>query len=307
MPLEIRNFDPDEDLEQLRDLFNGHIGVLVPGWSLPGEFIAARLKRNPDQYIVDPWVEYRRTVVGYKAGRLCAAAHILRYAQDSPGSGQWLLDWFLFWPEHQDVGERLLERRCSELSSQGVKEILLNQDLFVPVISGIPSCFPHIREVVEQLGFSVDDSGSVEFIYGGLVPEPLEMPSPLNGLHLRRCMGDFGTRFVAVHNNKEIAECECVLDLSKGGDLPCMAGWAELTEVYTNEAWRNKGVGSWLVNHAVEWLRTGGYSRVMFCVAEEDHAAGAGRFYERFGWRQLFSVARGHKWTMRAGDDAGGR
>ncbi len=35
---------------------------------------------------------------------------------------------------------------------------------------------------------------------------------------------------------------------------------------------------------AVAWLRLAGCDRIVFNVAAPDEAAGAGRFYRRFGW-----------------------
>jgi hypothetical protein len=37
----------------------------------------------------------------------------------------------------------------------------------------------------------------------------------------------------------------------------------------------------------MEWLRLGGCERVILSVDGEDEAAGAGRFYRRFGWDVL--------------------
>ena len=56
-----------------------------------------------------------------------------------------------------------------------------------------------------------------------------------------------------------------------------------------------KGVGTWLVKHAVEWLRLGHCDRVVMSVAQEDEDAGAGRFYRRFGWDVLIRQKKGWK------------
>ncbi len=62
---------------------------------------------------------------------------------------------------------------------------------------------------------------------------------------------------------------------------------------------RNKGIGFWLVSHAVAWLRLAGCDRVVMSVAREDERAGAGRFYERFGWRPL--ARQRHWWRKGTG------
>lgn len=84
--------------------------------------------------------------------------------------------------------------------------------------------------------------------------------------------------------SEEIGRLECSADLTEGGALPAFGGWAELEELWVLEDSRNRRVGTWLVGHAVSWLRLAGCDRVVIAVAEEDEVAGAGRFFSRFGW-----------------------
>lgn len=77
--------------------------------------------------------------------------------------------------------------------------------------------------------------------------------------------------------------------------MPALSGWAELSEMGTREAMRNQGVGSWVLRHAVEWLRLARCDRIVMTVAREDEEAGAGRFYRRFGWMPLVRQRRGWK------------
>ena len=75
--------------------------------------------------------------------------------------------------------------------------------------------------------------------------------------------------------------------LTEGGALPALRGWAELTELEIQEQWRNRGLGTWLIQHAVAWMRLAGCDRIVFCVAPDDETRGAGRFYQRCGWEAL--------------------
>ena len=93
-----------------------------------------------------------------------------------------------------------------------------------------------------------------------------------------------------------MGECDCVSDLTDGGVLPALHGWGELAELEVREPWRNHGIGAWLVRHALAWLRLGGCTRIVLTVAAEDEAAGAGRFYRRFGWDALVRFQRG--WAL---------
>ena len=59
-----------------------------------------------------------------------------------------------------------------------------------------------------------------------------------------------GVRFLALADGQEVGRCECQIDLTHGGALPALAGWAELCELQVDAASRNQGIGSWLVARA---------------------------------------------------------
>lgn len=130
--MEIRPFVAERDLDQLTYLINGHIGVLIPGWALPAEFIAQRLQRDPAEYVTDRWLDERTTLVGYSNGRLCAAIHLERYSPESPAGATWYIKWFVFWPDHQDLGLALLDTACSDLKRHGMQHVRLSQNLYTP-------------------------------------------------------------------------------------------------------------------------------------------------------------------------------
>jgi len=104
---------------------------------------------------------------------------------------------------------------------------------------------------------------------------------------LQRVAEDTATFFVATLGGEKIGHCGCVPDLTLGGELPALKDWGELSDVLVEANWRNRGTGGWLVRHAVAWLRLAGCDRVVLSVAADDEAAGAGRFYRRFGWDVL--------------------
>lgn len=291
----IRQFQED-DLEQLQSIMNVHLGAMIPGWALPLEYIASRLVCNPDEYVTDPWVKTRRTLVAIEKDRLVGAVHLLTYREDTPSAGLGDICWFLCWPGAQDAGRLLLEAACSDLLADGANEIGLGQSFPVPTAAGVADCWSHLQSVLRASGFAfIPQDGSVEIIYGGPIPEKpvVSLGPPISGLQLARRTGRSGPVFAAVFESRTVASVEFALDLSKGGRLPAFAGWAELAAVETQAAWRNRGVGSRLLAHAVEWLRFGGYSRLVMCVEEEAEGLGAGRFYQRFGWQPLARLERG--------------
>ena len=145
----------------------------------------------------------------------------------------------------------------------------------VPALAGVPDCWPHVASALQAAGYRATGAGHREAIYGGTlsgVSEPGDPPLP--GIRVCRSVGEFGVRCSAVIEGEEIVRLECTADLTEGGALPAFGGWADLEELWVHEDSRNRGVGAWLVEHAVSWLRLAGCERVVIAVAEEDEAAG---------------------------------
>lgn len=70
------------DRDQLTELVNAHIAAVVPGWSVSTAALLAQLELDPSQYVIDPWVVERQTVVAVCRDRIAAAAHLKRYGSD---------------------------------------------------------------------------------------------------------------------------------------------------------------------------------------------------------------------------------
>jgi hypothetical protein len=100
--IEVRRFRRS-DREQLTQLVNTHAAAVVPGMSVSVSTVLSALERHPGEFIEDPWVAARVTLVAEQAGRIAAAAHLLRYFSDERAGtaardvGD--ISWFLFWPE----------------------------------------------------------------------------------------------------------------------------------------------------------------------------------------------------------------
>jgi hypothetical protein len=67
------------DREQLTALVNAHVQAVVPGVSVSVNTVMSQLERDPGEFIVDPWVAERATLVAEQRHRVVAAAHLLRY------------------------------------------------------------------------------------------------------------------------------------------------------------------------------------------------------------------------------------
>src|SRR5918998_5830373 len=100
--IQVRPFRRD-DREQVTALVNAHAAAVVPGVSVSVNTVLSRLEREPGEFIVDPWVTERATLVAEQRRRVVAAAHLLRYAADDSVGESYRdageIRWFLFWPE----------------------------------------------------------------------------------------------------------------------------------------------------------------------------------------------------------------
>jgi GNAT superfamily N-acetyltransferase len=291
----------DTHLFQVQVLINMHLSTLVPGWVLPEAFIASRLHRNPWQYTLDPWVRERATLCALQKQRVVAAAHLLRYG-NGPEVSHWYQDvgdlaWFLAWPNAGEVADALLAAVGRQFAAWEVKrEYAWDAGLPIGPFVGVPEVWPHIASVLERVGYHprTGQEGE-EIIYGGPLDAALRAaPPPVVGMTLLRTMGTISdTRFVALVDGQQVGRCECATDLTWGGALPALRGWGELSELQVSETWRNRGIGTWLVQQAVAWHRLGGGERMILAVTAEDEARGAGRFYQRLGWQVLVRQRKG--------------
>jgi GNAT superfamily N-acetyltransferase len=287
-------------LMHLRELINTHISTVVPGWSISERYIERHLEVNPHQYMIDAWVVERKTLVALHENRVVGAAHLLRYGTEAPVvehyRGAVDMAWFLFWRGHEALAGDLLAACHAQMDAWHAQHrFVFDSNLPLSIYGGIADCWQHLEKFFEAAGYQSSEDGSV---YGGTL-DAIGAPgdAPLPGLTMRRMVlaDRNAVSFVAELNGETLGWSEWVMDLTAGGDLPALAGWSELVEMYIHESWRNRGIGAWLIRHAAIWLRLGRIDRVMLCVTDEDNAEGAGRFYNRQGWFRLAHFRDGWK------------
>lgn len=287
-------------LPQLLDLVNLHLGAVVPGWALSGAFLAEHLERDYTEPLTDPWVEERATLCAVDGNRLLAVAHLLRYGEGGEvgesyrGAGE--IDWFVALPGRGEASTSVLASAREHFANWKVRrEYGWTSGLPTVPMIGVPESWPHIAAVLEDTGYGPEPGHHREAIYGGKLGDvPVPSEPPVAGLAVRRTVGSWGTRFSAVTGSEEVGFCEVMPDVTRGGLLPSLRGWADLQEIWVREEWRDRGIGGYLIRHAVVWLRLAGCDRIVFNVAAPNEAAGAGRFYRRFGWEVFVREA----WPM---------
>jgi ribosomal protein S18 acetylase RimI-like enzyme len=160
----------------------------------------------------------------------------------------------------------------------------------------VPEQWPHVRAVYQRAGFVHD--GHTEVVLLARVDElPRPSPAPVAGLTVRRALGVNGTRLSACLGEEVVGYVEVAANLTDGGRLAQLAGWADVGNLHVAEAYRRRGVATWLVGQAADWLRLARVERLLdYAWAEEE---GCLALLRRLGFRELTRTARG--WSRRPG------
>ncbi len=294
--MEIRAFHR-RDRDQLTELVNAHIGAVVPGWAVSVSALLAQLEREPAQYVVDPWVVERTALVALERDRVVAGAYLKRYASDSrvtpdyDGAGE--IAWLVCLPTKMDAGAGLAAACVQQLEDWDVTRQWADGSLPTPATFGVPDAWPHVRTLLRGAGFDDDDGRTEILLAGPLDGAGAPGPAPIEGLVVRREVGHLTTAFIAVLDGEVIGYAHVRGDLTRGGTLSCLAGWADMWELRVEPEFRNRGVATWLVRTAVAWLRLGSSSHMLADVAPDMEDPEMERFYARFGWYEIGRSRRG--------------
>jgi GNAT superfamily N-acetyltransferase len=301
------------DRDQLTRLVNAHAEAVVPGMSVSVNTVLSSLERQPGEFIVDPWVSERVTLVAEQRNRVAAAAHLLRYYPDDragesvrdAGEIRWLLYWPLapagnpFWPDVTGAAEALIAACADIFGRWGVTRQHADGELPVPGVYGVPEQWPHIAALYRRAGFT--HTGHTEVVYLAQVKDlPSADAPPLDGLAVRRSVGINGCRLSAVLGEEVIGYIETEV-LDGGERMSRHGGWADVGNLHVASPYRRRGVGSWLLGQAADWLRLAGVSRLLNYawlegtdpggLNDDDYRA----FLPAVGFRELTRTARG--WT----------
>jgi GNAT superfamily N-acetyltransferase len=285
------------DREQVTGLVNAHIGTVLPGVSVSVNAVMSQLEREPGEIIVDPWVSERATLVAIERERVVAAAHLQRYASDERVSDSYrnlgAIRWLVCVPQNTAAGDALVAACREQFATWQVAREATDVSLPCPCCYGVPDCWPHLRELFVRGGFRHEGRTEVILVASvGDMPAAVEAPFP--GLTVRREMGGpvvAGTRFSAWLEDELVGFVDLVTDLTNGGALSRLAGWAEIDSLFVEEAYRRRGVATSIVAHAADWLRLGHCDRLIaYCWPEQTDILG---FALSAGWRELTRTARG--------------
>ena len=290
------------DRDQLTALVNAHIATVVPGWAVSTAALLAHLDRDPGQYVTDPWVEERCTLVAVERDQVVAAAHLRRYGADERVGGDYRdageIAWLVCWPHWSIAGGRLAAACVARLDAWGVRRQYADGDLPTTATYGIPDAWPHVRDLLASAGFRDESARTEVHVAGPLDGVPAPGPPPMARLTVQRSVGRHAARFSAALDGEVVGFVEAVDDHTRGGSLLRLAGWADLAELHVREDLQRRGIGTWLIEHLVAWLRLGGTRSFLVALGEDD--LGLVPYFARFGWHEINRTRRG--WERTASD-----
>ena len=261
------------DREQLTALVNAHIQAVVPGVTVSVNTVLSQLERDPGEFIVGP--AYRDS------------AEI-----------NWLLFWprATHWPDSAEAAAALMDASLERLRAWGGDHWHADGALPAPGVYGVPEQWPHVRALYERAGFVHD--GHVEIVLLARVDElPGPAAPPLDRLALDRSVGECGTRLSARLGEECVGFIEVETNLAEGGRLAHLGGWADVGNLHVDEAYRRRGIATWLVGQAADWLRLARMERLLDYAWPEEEAMLA--LLGGLGFRELTRTARG--WHHRPG------
>jgi GNAT superfamily N-acetyltransferase len=314
--IEVRPFRRS-DRDQLTQLVNLHAGAVVPGMSVSVSTVLTALERQPGEFIEDPWVSERLTLVAEQQDRVAAAAHLLRYFPDEragiaardAGDIHWLLFWPWApagnpcWPDATQAADALIAACIAQLEEWGVTRQQAGGELPVRAVYGVPEQWPHISAVYERAGFT--HTGHTEIIYLATVRDlPRPAQPPLRGLSVSRSAGMNGTRLSAILAGEVIGYIE-VETFADGERLSRHGGWADIGNLRVAEQYRRQGVATWLLGHAADWLQLAQVERLLdYAWLEGTDPGGLDytsyrAFLPAVGFRELTRTRRGWNRTPR--------
>ena len=307
MPVHVRPFHRN-DRDQVTALVNAHVAAVLPGATLSVQQVLSQLEREPREYIVDPWVVDRVTLVAEQRGRVVAAAHLLRYGdptRSAPRTGTWARFAGCCTGPRPVSGRTRRPRvrsSCARASGSwsvgGSASATPTPPCPCRAVYGVPEQWPHVTELYRAAGFT---DPRVETVFLADVADLPSAAAAPPGVTLRRLLGANGTRFAAVRGTDVIGYLEVDTTLDPGSRLSRLGQWADVGNMHVAPG-EDPGLHAWLLGQAADWLRLAGVTRLLDYANPETPPSYV-EVLLAHGFHELTRVARG--WRLAPG--GGGR
>lgn len=296
-----------DDRDQLAELVNAHLAAVIPGARVSVNTVLSALERQPEEYVVDPWVTERVTIVVEVRERIVGAAHLQRFADDPRVSDDYrragLIQWALAYPGDDggdesaasalDAADLLLRACHAQLQAWAVAVAYADGQLPYPGVYGVPAQWPHVRDALARAGFVWD--GARESI---LLATPQTLPAvsgdfAARSIRVERTLGAAGVRFTAFRDEDVCGFVE--LDLTAGRTERLASGGA-VAEIADWDA-QDTGTLTRILVEVREWLELSGVRHLLAATDPDD--VEETRMLEDVGFREVTTTARGWRLDLR--------
>jgi len=291
----IREFQR-RDRDQATMLANAHLAAILPGLSISVNTLLSQLEREPDEYVVDPWVIQRVTLVAEDRGNVLAAAHLVHYGSDlhvgADYQGAAEIRWLLCWPGADAVaaGERLLGTCLAQFRRWRARREFANGALPAPGAYGVPDAWPHVHQLLAAAGFG---DGRREEVLAAAVSELARaVPPPRPGVRVVRSVGAVGTRFTAREGDRDLGYLDIDTALGEQGRFAPGQRLADIGNLWVGPDDRRRGVARWLLATAAGWLDLAGV-RLLLTYLDPTTEDAERAFVTAAGFRPMITTTRG--------------
>lgn len=257
------------DRDQLTALINAHVAAVIPNMSLSVSTVMSSLEREPGEFIEDPWVVERLTLVAEQRSRVSAAVHLIRYA-DSDGVPahtrgavglRWMLFWpdAPFWPDSSAAARELLIAALARAQRWRATTVFADGTLPAPGVYGISHAWPHIIDLLRDNGFR--RRGQVEDVLVATVGALAGLPATSSPIERR--LGVSGTRFTLIgpEGVRGYLEIDTTLDVAT--QTSRLGEWADVGNFHLAPGVDRREVGTALLGAAGRWLDLGRAGRLL--------------------------------------------
>ncbi len=272
MPVNIRPFRRS-DRDQLTGLVNLHVASVLPGIALSANVVLSQLEREPEELIVDPWVEERLCLVAEVDQSIAAAVLIHRFgSHESVRDGYRAaarMRWFLFVPGQEQAAVTLLDSAIAQARRWAPSHIYFESALPAPGCVGLSDSWPHVAEVIKKAGFAGPDRR--ETVLACDCASLAVSGGELTGTAIKRSVGVLGTRFDLLDRDRSLGYVEVAPAGASLQRSSAPIAWADVGNLFPAQDCDLDTVMGPLLAAAARWLQLGGVERLIDYYAPDVH------------------------------------
>ncbi|MGH1488994.1 MAG: N-acetyltransferase [Acidimicrobiales bacterium] len=269
MPVIVREFRRS-DRDQLTGLINLHVAAVLPGTALSTNVVLGQLEREPEELIVDPWVNERVCLVAEVDNQVVAATLLHRFSGDDSVADGYRsaarIRWFLFAPDADEAAKTLIDTALDLARRWKPTHLYVESALPALGCVGISTSWPHVSQALHQAGFAGPSRSETV-----LACDCESLARNGNDVTTKRSVGALGTRLDLMDGDQSLGYIEVApagLSLQRSSTATT---WADIGNLFAADADDLPQVMPALIGAAAQWLQLGGINRLVDYYAPDFH------------------------------------